>query len=204
MNFPPQHPHPLLPKVLNPFLKTREMGQFWLLLQNQLSGRLWGGFLMLFTQIVLQQQHATPGRALVWERNGWNPSGRPSTPEEWVGGRQRDAEDLWLVVYPVSCLISDAKRRRRIWKSSGLEAYMKMTEKYGACQYLRSFPSADTTTAAALPACFTHQTWLQAGTHIELEASTIQRIYEKYFTLVSMKLHHSPLSSVLIVRRAYC
>lgn len=55
-------------------------------------------FLTQFTQIVLQQQHAgltaTPRRALVRERNGWDPPGRPSMLEEQVGGRQREEEDL--------------------------------------------------------------------------------------------------------------
>lgn len=48
--------------------------------------------------MVLQEQHtgltATPGRALVRDRSGWDSPGKLSMLEEQVVGRQREQEDL--------------------------------------------------------------------------------------------------------------
>lgn len=66
-------------------------------------------------------------------------------------------------MYPTSRLNSE--RGGPESKSNGSEAYTKVGEKYAACRYLRSFPSADAMAAVAVPACFTHQTRLQAASH---------------------------------------
>lgn len=145
-------------------------------------------------QIVLQQQHAgltaTPRRALVRERNGWDPPGRPSMREEQVGGRQREEEDLWLVVYPTFHLISDAKRRRtqKLWTRIKIQWVRSLHEDGGKICWM--------SLSQVLPFCWYHDCSCPASllytpnsatariTHIKLEISAIQRIYEKYFTLV--------------------
>lgn len=161
----------------------------------------------------MQQQHtgvtAMPGRAPV--REEWvGPSWNTPHPEGMDWGKLREKEDLWLVMFPTSCLISDAPEKENSERANQNQnpVVQKPTWRWGkiCCMLVSQVLPSGWYHACSFPASLLYPPASATGRimPIELEISAIQRIYEKYFAFVPLKLHHSPLLSVLSVRRVWC
>jgi len=144
-------------------------------------------------RIVLHQQHAgfmaTPSRALVREGNGWDPPGRLSWRNGLEGGRGRGGSPAGRVPripFDKRCQEKQENSERGGWNQNpmvrSLHEGRGQIRRVLVSQVLHFRGHHD----CSCPASRLYPPNPATGRipHIELEISAIQRIYEKYFTLV--------------------